>query len=98
MLTYTYMILLKAIKIYSESNLKFKLVIAGEAYENKNKYLTIINELGIKDKIIWFDIFISNEKIEQLMIVSDLLVLPYHFASQSGVLSQIKYTKSITIV
>ncbi len=81
-------VLLKAIKIYSESNLKFKLVIAGEAYENKNKYLKIINELGIKDKIIWFDKFISNEKIEQLMIVSDLLVLPYHFASQSGVLSQ----------
>ena len=81
-------VLLKAIKQYSKSNSNFKLIIAGEAYENRNKYLKIINELNIQDKIIWFDEFISNQKIEKLMILSDLLVLPYHFASQSGVLSQ----------
>ena len=52
------------------------------------KTTLIIEELNIKNQVIWFDEFISNKKIEKLMILSDLLVLPYHFASQSGVLSQ----------
>ena len=81
-------ILLKAVNQHFKTNANSKLIIAGEAYEDKRKYLKIIDELSIQNKIIWFDEFISNKKIEKLMILSDLLVLPYHFASQSGVLSQ----------
>ena len=81
-------ILLEAVGKYFKSNSKSKLIIAGEAYEDRKRYLKIINQLNIKDKIIWLNEFISNEKIEKLMTLSDLLVLPYHFASQSGVLSQ----------
>ena len=81
-------VLLKAVYKHFKINPNSKLIIAGEAYENKIKYSKIIKELNIKNKVIWFDQFISNEKIEKLMILSDLLVLPYHSASQSGVLSQ----------
>ena len=81
-------VLLRAAYKHFKINPNSKLIIAGEAYENKTKYSKIIEELNIKNKVIWFDQFISNEKIEKLMILSDLLVLPYHSASQSGVLSQ----------
>ena len=81
-------ILLEAIKKYSKYHSKFKLIIAGESYEKKQKYINIINTLNIKNKVIWFDKFIANEQIEKLMILSDLLILPYNSASQSGVLSQ----------
>jgi len=81
-------VLLKAVNKHFKINPNSKLIIAGEAYEDKTKYLKIIEELNIKNQVIWFDEFISNKKIEKLMILSDLLVLPYHFASQSGVLSQ----------
>ena len=81
-------ILLRAVNQHFKINPNSKLIIAGEAYEDKRKYLKIIDELSIQDKVIWFDEFISNKKIEKLMILSDLLVLPYRSASQSGVLSQ----------
>ena len=44
--------------------------------------------MKIKDRVIWFDRFISQDEVMKLMLLSDLLVLPYKFASQSGVLSQ----------
>ena len=81
-------LLLKAVNQHFRTNPHSKLIIAGEAYEDKAKYLKIIDQLSIQNKVIWFDGFISNKKIEKLMILSDLLVLPYRSASQSGVLSQ----------
>ena len=65
-----------------------KLIIAGEAYESLDKYKLIIDQYDINNKVIWINNFIPNDMIEKLMIISDLLVLPYKRASQSGVLSQ----------
>ena len=65
-----------------------KLVIAGEAYEKLDRYKKIINKYDMHNNIIWIDEFLSNQFIEKLMIISDLLILPYNSASQSGVLSQ----------
>jgi glycosyltransferase involved in cell wall biosynthesis len=65
-----------------------KLIIAGEAYESLGRYKSIIDQYNINNKVVWISSFISNDMIEKLMIISDLLVLPYKRASQSGVLSQ----------
>jgi len=65
-----------------------KLIIAGEAYESLDRYKSIINKYDINNKVVWVNDFLSNNMIEKLMIISDLLVLPYKTASQSGVLSQ----------
>lgn len=65
-----------------------KLIIAGEAYENLEKYKLIINQYDINNKVVWINNFLSNDMVEKLMIISDLLVLPYKKASQSAVLSQ----------
>ena len=69
-------------------NSDIKLIIAGEAYESLDKYKSIINKDNINNNVVWINDFLSNDMIEKLMTISDLLVLPYKTASQSGVLSQ----------
>ena len=80
--------LLKAIKAFLLENKNNKLIVAGEAYEDINIYKQIIKEDNLNKQIVWLNKFIDDKKIEELMIASDLLVLPYNTASQSGVLSQ----------
>jgi len=80
--------LLHGVKDYLTKNSNSKLIIAGEAYESLNKYKLIINKYGIQNQVIWINKFLSHEELEKLMIMSDLLVLPYHSASQSGIISQ----------
>ncbi len=80
--------LLHGVKDYLTKNKNSKLIIAGEAYESLNKYKSIINKYDIKNQVIWINKFLSHEELEKLMIMSDLLVLPYHSASQSGIISQ----------
>ena len=80
--------LLNAVKnILSDSD-ELKLIIAGEAYEKLDDYKSIINQYNINNKVTWINKFIDDNTIEKLMIASDLLVLPYDSASQSGVLAQ----------
>ena len=80
--------LLNGAKDFLQKNNHNKLIIAGEAYEKLNKYKSIINKHSINHQVIWIEKFISHEDFEKLMVMSDLLVLPYHSASQSGIISQ----------
>ena len=80
--------LLHAVKNILLKNDNIKLIIAGEAYENLDRYKLVIDQYDIHNKVIWINQFLCNDMIEKLMIISDLLVLPYNSASQSGVLSQ----------
>jgi glycosyltransferase involved in cell wall biosynthesis len=80
--------LLHGVKDYLKNNKNSKLIIAGEAYESLNKYKAIIDEYSINNQVIWIDKFLSSSELEKLMIMCDLLVLPYHSASQSGIISQ----------
>ena len=62
-----------------------KLVIAGEFYENKKKYLKKIDQLNLKDSILLFDFYIKNEDVGNYFCSSNLVALPYLSATQSGV-------------
>ena len=79
---------IKCIKGILSDNDEIKLIIAGEAYEKLDDYKSIINQYDINHKVTWINKFIDEQTIEKLMIISDLLVLPYNSASQSGVLAQ----------
>ena len=80
--------LLNAIESFIINNTNGILIVAGEAYENINRYKEIVKKYDSNNQIIWMNEFIDDQKIEELMLASDLLVLPYNSASQSGVLSQ----------
>ncbi len=67
-----------------------KLWIVGDFGEDKEKYLSLIDELGIKNHIRIVDGYIPNQEVEKYFQASDIVVLPYISATQSGIV-QIAY-------
>jgi len=71
-------------------DMKIKLIIAGEFYENKNKYLEKIKSLKLEKSILIQDSYIPNEDVVNYFCAVDIVVQPYLSATQSGV-SMIAY-------
>lgn len=67
-----------------------QLLIVGEFYEPREKYDTMISELGLTDRVTIVDQFIPNAEIKYYFSAADLIIQTYKTASQSGV-SQIAY-------
>ena len=67
-----------------------KLLIAGEFYASRSKYIEQIERLGLKDDIILHDHFIPDSEVKDYFSAADCVVLPYKTATQSGV-TQICY-------
>ena len=63
------------------------LLIAGECYENWNKYSKIIEKNNLGDRMHLINKFVDEEELPVIFGASDLLVLPYKKASQSGVVA-----------
>ena len=71
------------------SNMKkidIKLLIAGECYKNKNKYIKIIKKKDLIDSVIWHDKYIPDNEIGIYFSASDVVLLPYTKISQSGII------------
>lgn len=83
-------ILLKAIADERIKNSDIKLIVAGEFYNNSEKYFELEKELGLEGKIIWRTDFIADEQVKNYFCASDIIVQPYKTATQSGV-TQIAY-------
>jgi glycosyltransferase involved in cell wall biosynthesis len=62
------------------------LVVAGTFFESIDNYRARIEELGLGDSVRLFDGYVPNEEVAPLFELSDLVVLPYRSASQSGVI------------
>ena len=63
------------------------LLIVGEFYDDPKPYLDLINSLSLVDKIKVVNKFVPNEEVEKYYRISDLVVLPYRSATQSGILN-----------
>lgn len=63
----------------------FKLIIAGEFWEDKGKYMDEIEKTGEARKVMVFDEYIPNEKVPVFFGAADVVVLPYKSASASGI-------------
>jgi len=83
-------ILLNAMADKSVKNIDFKLIIAGEYYGSNEKYLKIIKDNHLQEKVILRTNFISNEEVKYYFGASDLIAQPYRTATQSGI-SQLAY-------
>ena len=68
-------------KIISQN---IKLVVAGEFYESEDVYNKLINHLNLKNIII-FNEFVDTDKVPDFFSISNLVILPYKSATQSGV-------------
>ena len=81
------------IKAFSESNLRsknYKLLIAGEFYEDEKQYLELITSLQLADFIELHSHYIPDAEIKYYFGACDLVVQPYRSATQSGI-SQLAY-------
>ncbi|MDR1006532.1 MAG: glycosyltransferase [Bacteroidales bacterium] len=67
-----------------------KLVVAGEFYDDKKTYFDLAERLKIENKVRFEDKFIADDEVKNYFCASDLVVLPYKSATQSGV-TQIGY-------
>lgn len=74
-----------------------KLLIAGEFYASREKYLSLIEQLGLQDSVVLHDRFIADEDVRYYFSAADALVLPYRTATQSGV-TQIAYNFSLPMI
>tara|TARA_B100000900_G_scaffold23905_1_gene18622 strand:- start:3462 stop:4583 length:1122 start_codon:yes stop_codon:yes gene_type:complete len=63
-----------------------RLIISGEFYEPIEKYLNIIENNNLKDRVIINSSFVDSTEIRDYICASDLIILPYLRASQSGII------------
>jgi glycosyltransferase involved in cell wall biosynthesis len=80
-------VLIDAFKKVNEIHPETKLLIVGEFYDSSEKYHNQIQQLGLNDKIKIVERFVANEEVGNYYAVSNLVVLPYLSATQSGVLN-----------
>lgn len=60
-------------------------LIAGEHYEDGQAYESLIDQLGIRDRLVLKTDFIPDEEVKYYLCAADVLVQPYRAATQSGV-------------
>jgi glycosyltransferase involved in cell wall biosynthesis len=67
-----------------------KLLVVGDFYDDKQEYLRRIERLGISSTVDIYDGYIPDKEVGVYFSASDLVVLPYTSATQSGIV-QIAY-------
>jgi glycosyltransferase involved in cell wall biosynthesis len=81
-------LLLEAIsylKNLKPQTLTFKLIVAGEFYENEKLYLEQIKNLDISEQLILKTHFIPDSEVKYYLCAADVVIQPYRNATQSGV-------------
>ena len=61
------------------------LVIAGEPYDDPDRYQRVIDRHELGDRVHWHDRYIPSEDVPRYFSAADLVVQPYVSATQSGV-------------
>ncbi|MBP3290392.1 MAG: glycosyltransferase family 4 protein [Alistipes sp.] len=74
-----------------------KLLVAGEFYASREKYIQLIEDLGLREEVVLHDRFIADEDVRYYFSAADSLALPYRTATQSGV-TQIAYNFSLPMI
>jgi glycosyltransferase involved in cell wall biosynthesis len=64
-----------------------RLLVVGEFYDDPKPYLEQVKKLGIEDKVRVINQFVPNEEVANYYQVSDVVILPYRSATQSGILN-----------
>jgi len=64
-----------------------KLLIVGEFYDSPDLYFDLIKKLGLEKDTVVVNKFVPNEDVGKYYKVSDLVILPYRSATQSGILN-----------
>ncbi len=90
-------VLIESINILKSQLDDFHVLIVGECYEDINKYSSLIKKCKLNNIITLINKYVPDKDISQYFSCSDVVVLPYKTASQSGVI-QIAYNFDVPIV
>lgn len=82
--------LIDALAIVKKHIPDITLLIVGDFYDDKTKYISRINKLGLINDIVIFDGYIPDNEVERFFTACDIVVLPYISATQSAIV-QIAY-------
>ena len=74
---------------------EMKLIVAGEFYASRDKYMPLIGALG--DRVILHDRFVADSDVKYYFSAAEAVILPYKSATQSGV-TQIAYNFCLPII
>ena len=90
-------LLLEGFAKFSSDQPNFKLLIAGESYDDWSTYQKIIDDHQLGEKIIRINSFIADKDVKYYFGASEFLALTYHSATQSGV-TQIAYSLNLPML
>jgi glycosyltransferase involved in cell wall biosynthesis len=62
-----------------------KLLVVGEFYDAPARYERLIERLGLGGAVRVENRYVGNEEVEAFFVASDLVILPYVSATQSGI-------------
>lgn len=82
--------LLRAMPDIIQYDSNIVLYVVGDFGSDKEDYMSIINENKIADNVRIIDGYVPDKEVEKYFAASDIVVLPYESATQSGVV-QIAY-------
>ncbi|MCU0408579.1 MAG: glycosyltransferase [Bacteroidales bacterium] len=68
----------------------YRLLVAGEFYEDKTPYLDLLKQEGLMEETSLVDRFIEEDEVAYYFSAADIVVQPYKSATQSGV-TQVAY-------
>jgi glycosyltransferase involved in cell wall biosynthesis len=74
-----------------------ELLIVGEFYDDRSRYDALVEELAIGDRVRIVAEHVPDEAVGDYFAASDLVVLPYVSATQSGI-TQIAYAFGLPVV
>ncbi|MEE8341213.1 MAG: glycosyltransferase [Candidatus Neomarinimicrobiota bacterium] len=83
-------ILLKSVPKIKQELDDFIVIVAGECYENAEKYIDLVEKLKIHDSVDLKLKFIPDSEVSEYFSAADVIALPYRTATQSGII-QIAY-------
>lgn len=78
-------VLLKAVGILKGWDISLKIV--GEFWNDRQTYLTLINDLGIAAKVEIINRYVPDDEMSRFFTSTDLVVLPYRRSITSGVIA-----------
>jgi glycosyltransferase involved in cell wall biosynthesis len=78
-------LLLEAMNDIRIKEANIKLLIAGEFYDNKEEYETIISKYNLSNSLYLRTQFIDNTEVKYYLGAADFVIQPYKHATQSGV-------------
>ncbi|MFQ6610351.1 MAG: glycosyltransferase [Fidelibacterota bacterium] len=63
----------------------FQVIAVGESYEGVEKYENLIRANDVQDVLKWENQYIPDDRVKLYFSAADVISLPYHSATQSGI-------------